>query len=323
MASNQHIPDEIKQEAARWIIERDAGMLTADDEKHLAAWLGADPQHAQAFTRLERSWAVLGGADLKVEVRRWKRPVPHMISVWHPRWAGGALAASLMLFVMAGAYDWPTRLQADAMTATGEQRAVPLPDGSIVQLNTGSAISVDFRKDRRLINLLKGEAAFSVAPDSTRPFTVRAGNGTTTAVGTRFIVRSTDDNTEVSVTEHSVKVALSEPIPGKLGDTIVNEGQAIRYNANGLSRRHMVDVVDAAAWTRGHMIFIDRPLTEVVAELNRYHAGYIRVLGDGLSRRRFSGVLPTGDPMGALDAIQGSLGIGSTRLTNKLIFLHS
>ena len=59
------------------------------------------------------------------------------------------------------------------------------------------------------------------------------------------------------------------------------------------------------------------------AELNRYHPGYIRVIGSGLALRRFSGVFPINDPMGALDAIQRSLGISSTRLTDRLIFLHS
>ncbi|MBL7395987.1 FecR domain-containing protein, partial [Escherichia coli] len=57
------------------------------------------------------------------------------------------------------------------------------------------------------VRLLRGEAAFTVAPNPNRPFTVEAGGGSTTALGTRFIVRRDGVQTRVSVTEHAVRVA--------------------------------------------------------------------------------------------------------------------
>lgn len=322
VAAEQRIPEEIRQEAARWITERDASLLTPEDEKALSAWLDADPLHAAAFARVERSWAMLGSAPVKAAIRRRSTVLSFHLSARPRQWLGGAIAACLALVIVGTVQDWPTRLRADAMTAIGEQRTVPLADGSIVRLNTGSAIRIDYRGDRRIVHLLKGEAAFTVAADRVRPFTVEAGDGATTALGTRFIVRRDGADTDVTVTEHRVRVAWSAETTPAQG-AIVSEGQAVRYGAGGLLESHTADIEAAGAWTRGRLVFVDRSLAEVVAELNRYHPGYIRVVGATLAQRRFSGVFPVADPIGALDTIQRSLGIGSTRITDRLIFLHT
>ncbi|MGE4430829.1 MAG: FecR domain-containing protein [Sphingobium sp.] len=322
MASKQPIPEQIRQEAARWITERDAGLLSAQDEIHLADWLAADPLHAAAYRRLERSWAMMSDPALETVTHPHSTVLPFRLPVRSRQWLGGAVAACLALMVVGAAQDWPTRLRADAMTGTGEQRRVKLADGSLVQLNTGSAIRIDYGDKQRVIRLLKGEAAFTVTADRTRPFTVEAGDGATTALGTRFIVRRDGADTDVAVTEHSVRVAWpgTGTPPGQ--NAVVKEGQAARYGAGGFVTPHAADLDAAAAWTRERLVFVNRSLADVVAELNRYHPGYIRVMGDDLARRRFSGVFPVNDPLGAIDTIQKTLGITSTRITNRLIFLH-
>lgn len=331
MASEQRIPEHIRQEAARWITEADAGLLSPQDEHALAIWLAADPLHSTAYARLERAWDAMGSISgtnempSRATVLPFRQPAQLRQPIQLERrryWIGGAIAASLLLVALGGVNDWPTRLRADAMTATGERRAVTMADGSVVQLNTGSAITIAYRADRRVIHLLKGEASFSVAADPSRPFTVEAGGGTTTALGTRFIVRRTGTDTDVAVTEHRVRVVSSSSAARPEQSALVGEGQAVRYGTTGLIAPHDIDIGTAEAWTRGRLVFVDRPLVDVVAELNRYYPGYIRVVGSDLARRRFSGAFPVDDPLGAVDAIQRSLGIASTRLTNRLIFLH-
>jgi len=328
VATEQRIPDHIEEEATRRVVERDAG-LTANEDRALQAWLSVDPLHALAFAKAEKVWRAMGSAPVKAEVnKRRVRGVARRLG-YPPlrqerprrRWIAPALAASLALVVVGTAQDWPTRLRADAMTATGERRDVTLDDGSTVQLNTASAITIDYRGDQRVIHLLKGEAAFTVAADRARPFTVEAGEGTTTALGTRFIVRRDSADTEVAVTEHRVRVAW--PIGAASSRVDLGEGQATRYGPSGIVHPQAVDAGAIASWTRGRLVFVDRPLGEVVAELNRYHPGYIRVMGDDLAQRRVSGVFRTDDPMAALDTLQRLLGISSMRLTDRLVFLHT
>lgn len=322
MAADRPIPKEISDAASRWVTSQDAGTMTESEESALAAWLAADPLHARAFAQVAALWGTVGGNQVKAALHgRYSAPAaPSYRRTWHSsQWLRPALAASLALAIIGTAYDWPTRLRADAMTETGERRAVTLDDGSVVQLDTGSAIAIDYRGDRRMVRLLKGEAAFTVAPDRARPFTVESGGGSTTALGTRFVVRRDGDSTDVTVTEHRVRVAWPSPPRSALD---LAEGLATRYGPGGIAPARRVDADAAEAWTRGVLVFVDRPLGDVVAELNRYHPGIIRVIGADLAARRVSGGFPTDDPVGAIDTLQRTLGIESTRITNRLIFLH-
>lgn len=315
MTSGPQIPESIRIEAARWLTERDADLLTEEDEAAFMAWLDADPLHETAYRRLERSWHAAQPPYVLPVVRdNFPKRGSH--------WVAGAITACLVLGTIGAVYNVPMRLRADAVTATGQQRAITLPDGSIVRLNTASAISVHYDTGRRSVRLLQGEAAFTVAPDRTRPFTVWAGTGATTALGTRFIVRLQGEGADVAVTEHRVRVREASEARAPDWSVVVEEGLSVRYGALGPSPSRRIDPYDAEAWMRGRLVFVDRPLAEVVSEIDRYHPGYIRVVGDELAKRRFSGVLPLNDPMRALETIQRSLGIGSTRFTDRLIFLH-
>ncbi|MCP1469674.1 transmembrane sensor [Sphingobium sp. OAS761] len=317
MPDAQPIPKPVRQQAARWFAQRETGELSADDEVRLAQWLAADPLHAHAFAQAEAVWEGLGGARIGAPPpparRRARRFIGGQGAV-RRRWAGGAIAASLALMLVFAA-DVPTRLQADAMTATGERREVRLPDGSIALLNTGSAIAFD--EDGRTVRLLRGEAAFRVARDPDHPFSVIAGPGSTTALGTRFIVRRIEDTARVSVTEHSVRVSAHEQ------SAVLREGETLTYGPNGVGPTRSIAVPDADAWTRGRIRVVNRPLGEVVAELARYHRGYIAVTNAELAKRPVSGTFDIGDPVGAIGVIERTLGIASTRLTDHLILLHS
>jgi len=317
MGGEQPIPKQVNRQAAQWFAERESGDMTAEDEARLQQWLEADPQHARAFERAAAVWQSMDApmlAPVSRPARRkpWRTMQPTRSK--RRQWIGGAIAASLALFIAVES-DIPTRLRADAITATGEIREIRLPDGSTATLNTGSAIA--FAPDGRTVTLLKGEAAFQVAPDPTHPFSVMAGNGTSTALGTRFIVRQVGYGACVTVTEHSVRVALARQ------SAVLREGEAINYDADSLGGSRPVSVADADAWTRGRMRVVNRPLGEVVAELGRYHRGYIRVIGDDLAKRPVSGTFDVRDPVGTIDVIQRTLGISSTRLTNRMILIHS
>jgi len=194
---------------------------------------------------------------------------------------------------------------------------VKLPDGSIIHLDTDSAVAFDFAGDRRVVRLLGGEAAFIVAPDRNRPFTVKANGGSATALGTRFLVRNEDGGASVTVTEHSVRVAYPAP---QGPSAVVAEGRTLAYGRNGLGQAALANTADAMAWTEGVLVFKDAPLGQIVAEIGRYHRGYVRVLGEAQDLR-VSGVFRIDDPMAAIDQLQRSLGLRSTRLTDRLIFI--
>lgn len=108
------------------------------------------------------------------------------------RWVGRAAVLSLVLAV--GWVSGPTMLlqmQADYRTGAGEIRTVQLADGSSVELDASSAISIDYDTRERRIRLLAGSAVFDVAPmgeAETRPFVVQSAGGRTRALGTQFVI---------------------------------------------------------------------------------------------------------------------------------------
>jgi transmembrane sensor len=325
-SADDPLPKPITDEAARWIAAAEGDALSAEEKAALDAWLAVDPRHARAFAEMQDIWAHMANvpetlalqASLPARPGRRSRRLPaRAIGPRQHRWIGPALAASLALVFIGVAEDLPVRLLADEMTATGERRVVKLPDGSTVHLDTHSAVAFDFASDRRVVRLLGGEAAFIVAPDRHRPFTVEASGGSVTALGTRFLVRRDADGASVTVTEHSVRVAYPAPHGPS---AVVAEGQSLAYGGNGLGRAALANTADAMAWTEGVLVFRDKPLAQVVAEIGRYHRGYVRVLGEAQALR-VSGVFRIDDPVAAIDQLQRSLGLRSTRLTDRLIFI--
>lgn len=295
----------IAQAAADWIVRRDGATFSAEDERLFAAWL-ADPAHRDAFARLERMWGLLDAAPALPSVQA---PAPRR------RWmAVGAAVAAMLVLALGALEDWPTRLRADYATGVGERRSVLLADGSHIVLGNASAMAVDVAGGRRRVRLLKGEAMFQVAPDRSRPFTVEAAGGSATALGTAFAIRSDGSQATIVVTQHAVAVV------GKGRREVVSEGQRADFGAQTLGRAEAADQ-GATAWTSGHLIVVNRPLSEVVSEIARHRRGYLGVAGSAADVR-VSGVYDLDHPLAAIDSIQHSLNLGSLRLSDRIVVLH-
>jgi len=232
----------IREEAARLFGERAAGAMTGKDEGDLSVWLNQDSRHAQAYADMERIWTVIDCSTMPpAPAADDPAPLPKM----RPSTTGGiregkqkpasthhrrgrkslgrtALAACLLIVVFAQSGAIFTRLRAVAVTGVGVQRNVTLPDGSQAFLNTDNAIAIGYDAGRQ-VRLLRGEAAFTVVPATGKPFVVAVGDGTVTALGTRFVVRMASEETSVAVTEHSVRVHNTET-PGATSACVATMG---------------------------------------------------------------------------------------------------
>ena len=119
---------------------------------------------------------------------------------------------------------------ADQRTATGEQRTLKLADGTLINLNTHSAIDVRFDEKRRLIVLQEGEMLVETGHNDARPFYVQTRDGSLRALGTRFIVKREDDATRLSVLQSAVAAQ-----PQALHhEQIFSEGQQVLMRSDSL-----------------------------------------------------------------------------------------
>lgn len=332
---NQHSNvDDIDAVAQDWFLRLGAGDLSSEEDARFKAWRDADPRHRAAYEELSTLWSDIGplepafapkGRERRPEMQ--PRPRPRRAWLWAGSVVTGLAAACLLLFVFGPATSrLPARLLADHSTATGEQRMVSLPDGSIAWLNTDTAIDIAYTGERRRVKLLHGEALFEVQKDSARPFDVVAADGRTTAVGTAFAVKEADGGATVTVTQGIVSVmspdAASGSAPGDSG-TMVNAGQQVSYRrgeAPGPVRT--LDAAAATAWRHGSIVIRDRPLAEALAEIGRYHGGRIVVMGSKSSYGAVTARVALADLDGGIDAIAATHGLTVTRVTNYLMIVR-
>lgn len=334
MSQPHHQQDEIDTAAAEWMARLAFGPLNAKQRGDLDRWLDESPHHAPALDEARLAWDRMG--KLRVVAGSGRAGItasPATAAIARLQWRrrawirAGAIAACLLVAV-GGARFWIgdplLMMRADDRTAPGEHRLVTLADGSTADLGPASAIALRYSDGERRIVLLSGEAYFKVAPmigAERRPFIVQAANGTARALGTQFMVDRLPDAVEVTVAEHKVEVELAA-----LGDSgsrvTVSSGQSVRYSGGGLGPVQGVNLDNATAWRRDRLIFDHKPLSDVVAELNRYRRGRIVVADHALASRTVSGVFETDDPNAALATIARVLGVHSASLPPFVTLLY-
>lgn len=171
-------------------------------------------------------------------------------------------------------------------TARGQQQKVGLPDGSTMWLDTASRVDVTLYRHRREVRLIEGQVQFAVKADAGRPFDVLTGPIRITVVGTRFSVRHTASGVDaggVGVVVEEGKVRVShrdrsesmhiEADGASSGEVLLTAGQAISAGPQGdLGPVETVAAAgaDTAPWREGRLSFAGVPLTQVLAEFDRY-----------------------------------------------------
>lgn len=325
---NRHeIPDEISAAAQDWFLRlREPGVAPADRAR-FEAWRASDPRHAAAWREVQALWSQLDELEPAFAGRSVQAVGPRARRRGLPRWRwsaamAGLAAACLLAFVLGPAtVHLPARLLADHSTAIGEQRTITLADGSIAYLNTDTAIDVSFSDRRRVVKLLHGEALFEVAKDETRPFDVLALDGKATAVGTAFAVAIAEERATVTVTEGIVRV--TSPDGSFDGASTLRAGQQISYRRGGTPGAvRTLDADAATAWRQGTIAIRNRPLADALAEIGRYRAGRIVLMGNSARHAPVTARLSLADVEGGIDALAATHGLTVTRVTDLLLIVR-
>jgi transmembrane sensor len=212
------------------------------------------------------------------------------------------------------------------VTSVGERRDVELPDHSVVTLNTGSKMVLEYSPGAREVHLMRGEAAFQVVPNMTRPFIVNAGMRRFEATGTRFNVRVLGPElTELTVTDGAVKVMNAPPrnpeTPAQrratllYGETTVQALETAQVEP-GFQSVSQIDADQAQArlaWQRGLIVFDDEALPDALAEVDRYTTTKFVLADDKVRRVHINGSFRTGDVEGLLASLREKFRVDSQR----------
>jgi len=289
-----HSIDEI---AARWHARAVGGGLSPEDERRLETWLAEDLRHRLAY-------ADVAAASYAIEQATPLPAIRHAPRHW-PLWAGATLAPLLLIFAvlwMPHAWqDW----RSDVRTRAGGLRTEHLADGSILQLDTDSAVALPFAPDRRNVELLRGNLAVEVAKDPAHPFRVHCAGVEAQAVGTRFIVARHADAVEVGVTEGTVAVRASEHAEPLL----VDAGQRVFVDTRDFATRREPLPAASYGWTRGVLSFERVPLQQVITEIARYLPEHVVFRAAAHAANPVTATFPLDDPEQALRALGKTQGL--------------
>lgn len=317
---------ELADQAADWLLRLEDRELDPEDgftdmesrNRAFFEWLSASAEHLRAFLetiethkrlRLIDSQQLIRVQDLlhdrtadiiqlhrEKAPRRAPMPQRQLFQEWvrktptRARVRFWGSAAALIVAIGASGIWWYGGQANAYVTQVGEQRSTKLADGSLIYLNTDSKVEVKFSQKARAIRLIRGEALFVVEHDSSRPFTVTAGDAVVRAVGTQFNVRRREDRTDVAVVEGIVQVTTLDA-PQKLA-----AGEEALVVKGRITPRLNQPVAEAVAWRQRRLVFHDARLADVADEFNRYNSTKIRIEGDGVRDVQLSGIFDADRP---------------------------
>ena len=152
--------DAIESSAAEWLVRHDRGLTPAQQDEFLS-WLTASAAHRESFERHRQMWGDFNALkqwrpehgttpnpDLLARHRRpapWRRPLPLLLA---------AAAAIALTFWLVPAPS--SRADASLTFETAVYRQEKLPDGSVLDLNRGAHVVVQFSATERRVLLVQG-----------------------------------------------------------------------------------------------------------------------------------------------------------------------
>ena len=324
----------IIEAANEWLLVLHGTPVAEADERAFAAWLRESPVHVREYLKAEAVFASLEDVDAEkridvevllastddtvVELTRPAIPSPDNGAVTagvpglaadegevrrrrHMLWA---TAASVLLAVLAAVWYSSAPQVAVYATGLGEQRRLVLEDGSVIDMNTQSELAVRLTETLRSIDLVEGEALFTVARDPDRPFVVGSEHATVRALGTQFNVQQRNGEVLVTVLEGRVSVEHASRLDGSATTSAMDEapvelgaGDAAEVlPALPIRTAGSVNTERAVAWTERRLIFENEPLSAVVAEFNRYNPRQLVVDDAALAEERISAIFDADKP---------------------------
>ena len=346
-------------EASEWLARMDGEKLGTAARSHFIQWLMQSYTNVDAFLSASfvlgeianvkslPSAAELARAVLEepkdsnvIRLRPTQSPVEDMEPVELPPLARRSMfkiaAAATVAAATGGSLFWvgvrAWGQHKSLTTQVGEQRSVTLEDGTVVQLNTDTALRVNLEKTVRRIALLRGEARFDVAKDPSRPFVVSTPQAVVRALGTAFNVRIMEARTVVSVIEghirmvnrkdgvaEAISIADSKPSEATESLELSANGQASIGDSGHIQNRGGPPFGRAVSWTKQHIVFVDEPLSVVVAEFNRYSKTPLEIADPALAEHRIDGGFDAFDRAALLEYLHRYQGVQVEEENGKLM----
>lgn len=290
-----HPPEtrEALRAAARWLALLDSGDASESDLQRLAQWRASSHLHEDAWQKASLLRARFAGLPGALAMAALDRPDAGRRALLKQ-----ALGVSVLL-PMAWLVSRELPLDAwtaDMRTAVGERRQALLSDGTLLQLNTDSAVDIERGAGR--VALLRGEVAVSVPANLS--LTLQVPYGRVVLSEGEACLRLLDEACRVSAIKGAVSL---QPLRGPA--VMLQAGQQASLQAAGVGPVKAFDAWQLG-WREGALRLDGRPLGELLHELRRYRPGVLRWAPE-LERFRVTGTFRLDDTDRVLALLAASL----------------
>lgn len=281
--------------AIEWMVLLRSGEAGAADHAAFEAWCASDPRHAEAVRQLSERLSPL---------RRLKENGVSSTVLRQAVSRSSRRAALRSAFMLAGVsttglLGWQVSrsdLTADQSTGIAQRSESQLPSGGSIVLDARTAMDITAdAAPERILTLRRGRMLADTTA-STAALQVRMGEGTLHANGARFVAQTLAEQAKVTVMGGHVTATTPSGARVQVAagqQLLLNDGEQPALQA----ARGTEDL-----WTRGLIAMNDEPLGELVAELQNYRAGLLRI-DAAAARIRISGVFSLDDTDGTLRAL--------------------
>jgi len=184
------------------------------------------------------------------------------------RWIWAA-AASLLIIVIAGYFYFLAPTQ-PTLIAESEQmlQTVSLSDGSQVTLRPYSKLYLVEENNSGIQYELAGEGYFEVTKDPDRTFSVTAGNGRVSVLGTRFVLSNWGTLVQVYLEEGSVRLETAD----RSQSTVLEPGQFATVTENRqIGEPQPADISIFTDWMNNELSFRNQEAKYVFSELEQHY----------------------------------------------------
>lgn len=284
---------EVVRAAARWLALVESGKAGDSELQRLARWRASDARHEQAWQKAMQLRQRFSQLPSELALATLDRPQVSRRALLKQALAVAAvLPTGWMLVRQLPLETWT----ADVRTGVGERRQLALADGTLLALNTDSAVDIDLAARR--LKLLRGEVAVSL-PGSLG-LAIEVPFGQVAVASGEVCLRLFDEACRVSVVKGS---ATLQPLRG--GALVLSAGQQARLYAQGAGAVRGLDEWPLG-WREGALRLDDRPLGDLLRELRRYRPGVLR-WSPALEALRVTGTFRLDDTDRVLSLLAASL----------------
>lgn len=347
MSMKEANTEKIDKQACTWLSIMNSDRKTDAELAEWRAWLEMDPQHQTAYDQVNLLWSDLEGLqnifapeDYQVNdtLTLWQRlsllgqSAKTICIQYRPIQFGFAASLLLVVYML-----WPYFISpaynddfnGEYATHTAELRNINLLDGSTVTLGALSAIEVKYSDTERRVELVSGDAFFSVVKYPGRPFIVATTNADIRVVGTKFDVRRSSDGVRISVLEGRVEVIQIRArqidgvrAPETITQVLTANQQLYAGNDINQAKPQVIETALPGAWRDGRLIYEKAKLSVVISDADRYYDGNIIIDTIDLKDLPVSAAFRTDQINEMMDTLSAVLPISVTRLSNGDIILR-